>query len=177
MDKKYSTANRVFIAESADVWGDVSLEEDSSVWFHSVIRGDHDSIKIGKSSNIQDGCILHADAGFPVKIGDYVTIGHGAVVHGCEISDGALIGMGAIILNGARIGKNSIVGAGALVTQGMVIPDGMVALGSPAKVRRKATYEEITENRKNAIDYAVFGKKYLSGEIIRMDSSQRVEKQ
>ena len=116
-------------------------------------RGDHDSITIGEGSNIQDGCILHADAGFPVVIGDHVTVGHAAIIHGCEIGDGALIGMGSIVLNGAKIGKNAIIGAGALVTQGTVIPDGMLAVGSPAKVRREVTVEEIKQNHEDALDY------------------------
>lgn len=165
MCKKGKITDHIFVAESADIWGDVSLGTGSSVWFQAVIRGDHDKIEIGTGSNIQDGCILHADAGFPVKIGDDVTVGHGAIIHGCEIGDGALIGMGAIILNGAKIGKNAVVGAGALVTQNTVIPDGMVALGSPAKVCREISAEEIIENRKNAEAYAVLGRKYVSGEI------------
>lgn len=142
-----------YVAASADIIGDVSLAEGSSVWYQSVVRGDHDRIEIGEGSNIQDGCVLHADSGFPVTIGSYVTVGHKAIIHGCEIGDGALIGMGAIVLNGARIGKNAMIGAGALVTQGTVIPDGMLALGSPAKVRRAVTEEEIAENRKNALEY------------------------
>ena len=129
----------VYVAVSADIIGDVSMAEGSSVWYQSVVRGDHDRIEIGEGSNIQDGCVLHADPGFPVLIGSYVTVGHKAIIHGCEIGDGALIGMGAIVLNGAKVGKNAIVGAGALVTQGTVIPDGMLALGSPAKLRRAVT--------------------------------------
>ncbi len=124
----------VYVAVSADIIGDVSMAE---------------------GSNIQDGCVLHADPGFPVLIGSYVTVGHKAIIHGCEIGDGALIGMGAIVLNGAKVGKNAIVGAGALVTQGTVIPDGMLALGSPAKIRRAVTEEEMEENRKNALEYIV----------------------
>lgn len=142
-----------YVASSADIIGDVSLAKDSSIWYQSVVRGDHDRIVIGEGSNIQDGCVLHADEGFPAIIGNYVTVGHAAIIHGCEIGDGALIGMGAIVLNGAKIGKNAIIGAGALVTQGTVIPDGMLALGSPAKVKRAVTEEEIAENRKNTLEY------------------------
>lgn len=142
MEKKEECAEAVqkknftdaYVAASADIIGDVSMAE---------------------GSNIQDGCVLHADPGFPVLIGSYVTVGHKAIIHGCEIGDGALIGMGAIVLNGAKVGKNAIVGAGALVTQGTVIPDGMLALGSPAKVRRAVTEEEMEENRKNALEYIV----------------------
>ena len=95
-----------YVAASADIIGDVSMAEGSSVWYQSVVRGDHDRIEIGEGSNIQDGCVLHADPGFPVMIGSYVTVGHKAIIHGCEIGDGALIGMGAIVLNGAKVGKN-----------------------------------------------------------------------
>lgn len=153
----------IFIAPDADLIGDVTLEEDASIWFHAVLRGDHDSIRVGKGSNIQDGCILHSDAGFPVQIGQYVTIGHGAIIHGCEISDGALVGMGAIVLNGAKIGKDCMVAAGALVPQNMVIPDGMLVMGSPAEVRRKVKPEERDANFKNALEYIQLGKEYKNG--------------
>lgn len=163
MEKKEECAETVqkknftdaYVAASADIIGDVSMAEGSSVWYQSVVRGDHDRIEIGEGSNIQDGCVLHADPGFPVMIGSYVTVGHKAIIHGCEIGDGALIGMGAIVLNGAKVGKNAMVGAGALVTQGTVIPDGMLALGSLAKVRRAVTEKEMEENRKNALEYIV----------------------
>lgn len=161
MKERYKKA--VFIAEDADLIGDVSLDEETSIWFHAVLRGDHDSIQVGKGSNIQDGCILHSDAGFPVRIGKYVTIGHGAIVHGCEVDDGALIGMGAIVLNGAKIGKNSMVAAGALVPQNMVIPEGMLVMGSPAEIRRKVRPEETEANLRNALDYIQLGKEYKNG--------------
>ena len=113
MEKKEECAETVqkknftdaYVAASADIIGDVSMAEGSSVWYQSVVRGDHDRIEIGEGSNIQDGCVLHADPGFPVMIGSYVTVGHKAIIHGCEIGDGALIGMGAIVLNGAKVGK------------------------------------------------------------------------
>lgn len=114
--------------------------------------------------------MLHADPGFPVMIGSYVTVGHKAIIHGCEIGDGALIGMGAIVLNGAKVGKNAILGAGALVTQGTVIPDGMLALGSPAKVRRAVTEEEMEENRKNALEYIVCAREQF-GQVLKLRSS------
>lgn len=154
-------SEKTYIAPSADVMGDVTLEDDSSIWYQAVVRGDHDRISIGKGSNIQDGCVLHSDEGFPVKIGDYVTVGHNAIIHGCEIGDGTLIGMGSIILNGAIIGKNCVIGAGALVTQGTVIPDGMLVLGSPAKVRRAVTEGEIVANLKNTIEYIEMAKKHF----------------
>ena len=142
-----------FVAKSAEVIGAVSIGKDSSVWYQSVIRGDHDRIVIGERSNIQDACVLHADPGYPVCVGNDVTVGHRAILHGCEIGDGALIGMGAIVLNGAKIGKNAMIAAGALVTQGTVIPDGMLAIGSPAKVKRAVTEEEMEDNMKNAQEY------------------------
>lgn len=162
MMKKIRQAEGAYIAPSADIMGDVELAEDSSVWYQAVLRADHDRISIGKGTNIQDGCVLHTDAGYPVQIGEYVTAGHGAILHGCTVGDNSLIGMGAIVLNGAVIGKNCIIGAGALVTQGTVIPDGMMALGSPAKVRRSLSEEEIRENEKSALEYIEFAKKHFS---------------
>ncbi len=150
-----------YIASNATVVGDVRIGKDSSIWYQAVLRGDHDTITVGEATNIQDGCILHADPGFPVVIGNDVTVGHAAIIHGCEIGDGALIGMGAIVLNGAQIGKNAIVGAGALVTQGTVIPDGMLAVGSPAKVRREVTADEIKQNLDGALDYVKTAREQL----------------
>lgn len=150
-----------YIAQSADVTGNVRLADDVSIWYQAVLRADHDAISIGKGSNIQDGCVLHVDEGYPLRIGEAVTVGHGAILHGCSIGDNSLIGMGAIVLNGASIGKNCIIGAGALVTQGTVIPDGMLALGSPAKVKRPLTSEEIRENRQSALDYIDCAKKHF----------------
>lgn len=138
------------IAEGAIVRGDVRLETDVSVWYNAVLRGDVDSITVGAGSNIQDGCVVHVDKGAPVRIGEMVTIGHGAIVHGCTIGNGALIGMGAIILNGAVIGEGCIVGAGALVTQGKHIPAGTLVMGSPAHMVRAVTAEEREHNLANA---------------------------
>lgn len=125
---------RFWVADNAVVVGDVILEEDSSVWFGSVLRGDNDPITVGARSNVQDGCVIHTDPGFPVTIGPDCTIGHGAIVHGCTIGAGSLIGMGATILNGAVIGKSCLVGANALVTEGKEFPDFSMIVGSPAKV-------------------------------------------
>lgn len=162
MIKQIKEVEGAYIAPGADVMGDVVLEKDSSIWYRSVVRADHDRIHIGMGSNIQDGCVLHVDEGYPVEVGDYVTVGHNAVLHGCEIGEGSLVGMGAIVLNGARIGKNCIIGAGALVTQGTVIPDGMMALGSPAKVKRALTEEEIERNRESAREYIKCAKEHFA---------------
>ena len=149
-----------FVAENAAVTGDVTLGKDSSVWFSAVIRGDGPHIEIGERSNIQDGCVLHADPGYPLTVGSRVTVGHGAILHGCTVGDGTLIGMGAIVLNGAKIGKNCIVGAGALVTGGKEFEDGMLILGSPAKAVRRLTPVEIASNLSSAKHYVEQAKEY-----------------
>lgn len=151
---------KCYIAPSADIVGDVTLEENVNVWFHATIRGDADKIYIGKESNIQDNCVIHVNEGYPVHIGEKVTVGHGAIVHGCEIGDCSLIGMGAILLNGCSIGKNCIVGAGALVTGGVEIPDGSVVIGNPGKVVRQIRDEELEANIKNAGEYVEEAKGY-----------------
>ncbi len=142
-----------FIADTSVIAGKVTIGKGSSVWFGAVIRGDYDSIEIGESSNIQDQCVLHVVKGKSVKVGDYVTIGHGAVLHGCEIEDGCIVGMGAVILDGAVIGKGSLIGAGALVPEGKVIPPGSLAIGSPAKVVREFTPEQAAKLKGNAMGY------------------------
>lgn len=139
-----------FIAEGAVIRGDVRIERNASIWYNAVLRGDVDSIAVGEGSNIQDGCVVHVDRGCPVRIGRNVTVGHGAIVHGCTIGDGTLVGMGAIILNGAVIGEGCIVGAGALVTQGKHIPAGTLVVGSPARTVRAVTPEEREHNLANA---------------------------
>ena len=161
MIEKFKAPDNVYIADSANVMGDVTMKKDSSVWYQAVVRADHDRIEIGKGTNIQDGCVLHTDEGFPLIVGDLVTVGHKAILHGCTIGDNTLIGMGAIVLNGAKIGKNCMIGAGALVTQGMIIPDGSVAMGSPAKVKRKIMLKEILGIRKNSTDYAKCAKEHF----------------
>ncbi|MEL6767163.1 MAG: gamma carbonic anhydrase family protein [Pseudomonadota bacterium] len=126
----------VFVAPSASVIGNVHFEGEVSIWFGAVLRGDNEPIRLGWGSNVQDGAIFHTDPGFPLTLGREVTIGHGAIVHGCSIGDGSLVGMGATVLNGARIGKGCLIGAGALVTEGKEIPDGSLVLGTPGKVAR-----------------------------------------
>ncbi len=151
----------IFIAKSADVVGKVKLGNFISVWFQTVIRGDVDTITIGDRTNIQDGTVVHVAPGYPTVIGNGVSIGHNAIIHGCEIGDNVLVGMGAIILNGAKIGDNSIVGAGSLVTQGKAFPPNSLILGSPAKVVRALTSAEIEEIRQNADDYLETMKGYM----------------
>lgn len=131
-----------FIAPNAAVIGDVTLHENSSVWFSAVVRGDADHIEIGAGSNIQDGAVIHVDAGFPTSVGRNVTVGHNAMLHGCTIGDGSLVGINAVVLNGANVGKNCLIGANALVTEGMEIPDGSLVLGAPAKIRKQFSGEE-----------------------------------
>ena len=129
-------SGRYWIAPDAHVMGNVVIEEDASVWFCSTIRGDNERILLGNGSNIQDGCILHTDPGFPLTIGPRCTIGHGVILHGCTIAEESLIGMGATVLNGARIGRNCLVGAKALVTEGKEFPDNSLIVGAPARVAR-----------------------------------------
>ena len=149
-----STIHRsVKIFEGAQIIKNVEIDEYSSVWYNAVIRGDMGPIKIGKCSNIQDNCVIHSSYAFPVTVGDYVSIGHAAVLHGCIIGDNTLIGINSTILNGAKIGKNSIVGAGAVITEGKEFKDGNLIIGVPAKVVRKLTDEEIESVKKNALRY------------------------
>ena len=151
--KNPTISSSAFVADNATVRGDVTLGERSSVFFGAVLRGDRAPITIGSGTNIQDNCVVHVDYDYPVVVGQNVTVGHGAILHGCTVGDNTLIGMGAIVLNGAVIGRDCIVGAGSLVPQGMVIPDGSMAFGSPAKIRRPLTEEEIAYNRGTAALY------------------------
>ena len=146
-----------FVADNATVIGSVTLKENASIWFNVVIRGDVDDIVIGARSNIQDGSILHTDAGFPMHIGDDVTVGHKAMLHGCTIGQGSLVGINAVVLNGAKIGKGCLIGANALVTEGMEIPDGSMGLGSPAKIRRSLSAEEQAALMMSAAHYVENG--------------------
>ena len=139
-----------FIAKGAAVYGNVTIKKEANIWYNATIRSVDDSVIIGEGTNIQDNAVVHTDKGYIVNIGSFVTIGHGAIVHGCSIGDNSLIGMGAIILNGAKIGNNCIVGAGALITKNTVIPDNSLVLGSPAKVIRQVTCEEIQASIDNA---------------------------
>jgi carbonic anhydrase/acetyltransferase-like protein (isoleucine patch superfamily) len=134
---------RYWVAENATILGQVTIEEEVSIWFNSVVRGDNEPIEIGRRSNVQDGCVLHTDPGFPLIIGAECTIGHMVMLHGCTIGKGALIGIGGIVLNGARIGEYSLIGAGALVPEGKEIPPRSVVMGSPGKVIREVRPQEL----------------------------------
>jgi carbonic anhydrase/acetyltransferase-like protein (isoleucine patch superfamily) len=136
-------APSAWVADSAQVMGKVDLAEDASIWFGTIVRGDSERIRIGKGTNVQDASVLHADAGVPLTLGENVSIGHQVMLHGCTIGDGTLIGIGAVVLNHAKIGKNCLVGAGSLVTEGKEFPDGSMILGSPARVARQLTPEQI----------------------------------
>ncbi len=156
-----------YVADSADIIGKVKLAAHSSVWFNVTIRGDNELISIGENSNVQEGAVLHTDVGFPLSIGRNVTVGHQAMLHGCTIDEGALIGIQAIVLNGAVIGKNCLVGAGALVTEGKHFPDNSLIIGSPAKVARILTEEEIKLFHKNTENYVSRAKLFQS-QLVRL---------
>lgn len=156
-------AASAWVAGSAEVMGDVRLGEDASVWFATVVRGDCESISIGAGSNVQDASVLHADIGQPLVIGERVTVGHQVMLHGCTIGDESLIGIGAVVLNGARIGKNCLVGAGSLVTEGKEFPDGSMILGSPARVVRQLTPEQIEGLRTSARHYMENARRFKAG--------------
>ena len=152
----------VFVAPGAMIIGDVTIGEESSIWFNSVLRGDLEPIRIGCRTNVQDGAVIHMDKEIPCLIGDDVTIGHGAILHSCTIGNEALIGMGAILLTGSVIGERAIVAAGTLVREGQDIPPGTIAMGVPAKVRREATEAEFERVRRGKDDYVLRGKQMLN---------------
>ncbi|WFA09961.1 gamma carbonic anhydrase family protein [Tissierella sp. Yu-01] len=143
-----------FVAETASVLGEVTIGEGSSIWYGAVLRGDIAPITIGKFSNVQDNATVHNETNIPAKIGDYTVVGHNAIVHGCTIGNNCLIGMGAIILNGAVIGDNCIIGAGTLITERKEIPPNSMVIGTPGKVIRMVTEEELEKVRKNAMRYS-----------------------
>ena len=152
-----------YVADSAQVIGKVTLEENASVWFGTIIRGDSEHIHIGKNSNVQDASVLHADPGVPLTLGENVSIGHQVMLHGCTVGDECLIGIGAVVLNGAKIGKNCLVGARSLVTEGKEFPPGSLIMGSPAKVVRELTPEQIEGLRQSARGYMANAKRFQAG--------------
>ena len=142
-----------WVAPDANLIGKVVVETGASVWFGCTIRADHEEIRIGTGSNVQENCVMHIDLGYPLTIGAGCTIGHKVMLHGCTIGDNSLIGMGATVLNGAKIGKNCLIGAGALITEGKVIPDGSLVMGVPGKVVRQLDEKAIEGLRKSALHY------------------------
>lgn len=153
-----------FVAANATLIGSVLLDDEASVWFNTVIRGDNDVITVGARSNVQDGSVLHTDAGIALTIGEEVSIGHQAMLHGCTIGDGSLIGIKALVLNHAVIGRECLIGANALVTEGKKIPDRSLVLGSPGKVVRTLSAEEVSRLREIAAHYVANARRYL-GEL------------
>ena len=149
-----------YVADTARVIGNVLLEDDASVWFGAVIRGDNELITIGENTNVQDGAVLHSDPGFPLTLGKNVTIGHMAMLHGCQVGEGSLIGIGAVVLNGAKIGRNCLIGAKALVTEGKEIPDNSMVVGAPARVVRTFTDEQAAALLRNARHYVRNGQRF-----------------
>jgi carbonic anhydrase/acetyltransferase-like protein (isoleucine patch superfamily) len=162
-DRIGQIAAEAWVAPSATLVGDVHLADESSVWFGAVIRGDNEPIRIGRQSNVQENAVLHADPGYPLLIGERVTIGHQVMLHGCTIGDESLIGIQAVVLNGARIGRHCLVGAGALVTEGKSFPDGSLIIGTPAKVARPLSEAEIESLRRSAASYVERAKAFRTG--------------
>lgn len=144
----------VQIFPGAHTIGKVSICKNSSIWHNAVIRGDIETISIGNFSNVQDNCVLHSSKGFPLKLGDYVSVGHAAVLHGCTVDDNCIIGMNSTVLNGSHIKKNSIVAAGSVVTEGKVFPEGSLIIGVPGRAVRELSKEEFEKIKDNAIRYS-----------------------
>lgn len=164
---KYSFEDRTivckgdyYIAHNATVIGSVVLENNASIWFGCIVRGDNDTITIGENSQLQDGCVVHCDSGFPVTLGKNVSVGHMAMLHGCTIGDGTLIGIKSVILNGAKVGRNCLIGANSLIGEGKEIPDGSLVIGSPGKVVRQLSDEEIRKINSAADHYVQKFRRY-----------------
>ncbi len=155
----------VFVGQGAVIVGDVTLYEECSIWFNATLRGDTTPIVIGARSNIQEGCIFHADPGFPATVGVGVTVGHGTVIHGATVGDNSLIGMRSVLLNGVVVGQNCLVGASSLLTQGKVYPPNSLIMGSPAKVIRPLTSAEIEANRKAARVYVARSRAFMNSTL------------
>jgi len=159
-NKKVKNSGENWVAPNATIIGDVTLGKNTSIWFNATLRGDIENIHIGEGSNIQDGSVLHTDPGYPLKIGKNVTVGHLVMLHGCTIGDNSLIGIGAVILNNAKIGNNCVIGAKSLITENKEIPDNSLVVGSPGRVIRKVTDDEVKAILKNSIRYQENWKKY-----------------
>ena len=159
-DRRVQCRGDYWIAPDAIVIGSVVLENNASVWFGCIVRADNDVVTIGESSQLQDGCVVHVDPGLPVTLGRNVSVGHMAMLHGCTIGDGSLIGIKSVILNGARIGKNCLIGANSLIAEGKEIPDGSLVVGSPGKVVRQLSEDEIRRINGASDDYVQMFKRY-----------------
>jgi len=156
-------AASAWVADSADVIGKVELADEASIWFGAIVRGDTDWLRIGRGTNVQDGSVLHTDAGIELVLGEHVTVGHQVMLHGCTVGDNSLIGIQSVVLNGAKIGKNCLVGAGSLVTEGKEFPDGSLIMGSPAKVVRPLTPEQMARLALSAKHYAENARRFRAG--------------
>ncbi len=159
-DIKPQIHDSCFVADSAEVIGRVNVDENSSVWYGCIIRGDENTIDIGKNTNIQDGTVIHISKEYETKIGDYVTVGHKAILHACKVGNNVLVGMGAILLDGVEIEDDVLIAAGSIVTPGKVIPKGSLVMGSPAKVVRELSDEEIEQLKQSALDYCNYADKH-----------------
>ena len=159
-DRKVVCKGDYWIAPDAIVIGSVIMEPNASVWFGCIVRGDNDTITIGENSQLQDGCVPHADPGFPIAIGKNVSVGHMAMLHGCAIGDGSLVGIKSVILNGAKVGRNCLIGANSLIAENKVIPDGSLVIGSPGKVVRQLSETEIREINSASDHYVQKYKRY-----------------
>tara|TARA_B100002051_G_scaffold275332_1_gene318902 strand:+ start:1606 stop:2118 length:513 start_codon:yes stop_codon:yes gene_type:complete len=159
-NKKVKNSGENWVAPNAVIIGDVTLENNSSIWFNATLRGDIENIHIGEGSNVQDGSVLHTDPGYPLKIGKNVTIGHMVMLHGCEVGDNSLVGIGAVVLNNVKVGKNCIIGSKSLLTENKIIPDNSLVMGSPGKIIRNVTSEEVKKIHDNAVRYQQNWKKY-----------------
>ncbi len=173
MEERVVKGKDVFVAPGATVIGDVRLGDNVSIWFSAVLRGDVESIHVGNRSNVQDGCIIHADPGVPVEIGQGATVGHNAIIHGARVGDNTLVGMGAVLLNRVRIGNNCVIGAHSLLTQGTEIPDNSLAFGNPAKIIRQLTADELEKNRQSALHYVQNALRYMGQPV--EDRAREVE--
>lgn len=165
--KKPRIGKNVFIAPTATIIGDVEIKDNSSVWYGAVLRGDTESIKVGRRTNIQENCTVHADPGKPVRIGDRVTVGHNAVVHGCTVEDDSLIGINAVVLNGARIRFGSIIGAGAVVKEGQVIGPCQLAIGIPAGIDKNLGADIVEMHKRRAIRYATLAREHRRIRVVQ----------
>jgi carbonic anhydrase/acetyltransferase-like protein (isoleucine patch superfamily) len=161
-DETPRIADSAWVADSAQVIGAVELADDVGVWFCAVLRADTEPIRVGKGTSVQDGCVFHADPGFALTVGENVTVGHQAMLHGCTVGDGTLIGIQAVVMNGARIGRDCLVGAGAVVTGGKEFPDGSLIVGSPARRARALTPGEIEGLRRGAVHYIENARRFRS---------------